>query len=170
MQGCYDRQGVHHGKPFLRKANLDVFSAVYFNRDDVVPAQTGWLCHSQVASTQLWLFSAGESPLPPWSCWRLTCSAEVNPDIAVSMGGLLCTHKDPDGVQCLDPRPTFAPLCVESMCKTHCRVFGFARGNACPRHDSAWQLNQDAMKRADRCNRRAGGQRQRGSHGPYCGQ
>ena len=170
MQGCYDREGVYHGKPVFRKTDPDVLSVVYFNRDDVVPAKTGWLCHSQTASTQPWLFSAGESLLPPWSGWRLTCSAEVNPGIAVSMGEGVCAHTDPDGVRCLELRPTFAPLCIEGMCKMHCRALGAVRGFACPRHDGAWQLSQDVMKRKDRCNRRAGGQRNRGSRGPFCGQ
>jgi hypothetical protein len=170
MQGFYDNIGTHHDQPMFCKHG-DIDSYIYYWKDAEKSSNTGWWCGPQVGGDIVWAFAGGVAGWPPTTGWRLlsnTFHAETSAAIALSSANTLCPYTGPDGMKCLDPRPTYAPLCVEGMCKRHCRQMGVMRGTPCLlRHDSGWQLEQEAKARKDRCNRRSGGQSARGSRDPY---
>ena len=159
FQGKYDQLGDHNGKPLYQREVNGSIAMIYFA--EVEQGPQGWRCGPDY--NEFWVFCPADSPTPPSNGWFAKGGFNFKNVLAVSLGGLICPFIDDAGIPCLNPRPTFHPLCVHGLCKAHCRL----REGWCERHKGQWQQEQDNTKRKDKANRSRGGKRSRGDREAY---
>lgn len=160
FEGLYEQAGFFHDKPMFKRTVPDDTVTLYFWRGDGNPSFTGWWLGPVAGGDLAYAFCHGNDDMPPERGWCQPADGPVDESMVVSIGGYLCSHVDENGMQCLDKRSLYHPLCMFSMCKRHCREQG-AYCNR-PGHNE-----EDSKPRAERANRRRGGKKARGSREPY---
>lgn len=180
LQGVYFSEGDYHGKPTYSKDVPGGTVKLYYWDGSHDPSVQGWWYGlSDEPSFQGWWFDAkendcwytlafcpGNSLLPPSHGWRMPYNGPVESTLAVSCGGSLCSSVDANGLGCLNPKPTWFPLCVHGMCGACCRAACAIDGAVCPhpRHKAV----DDGKTRKERAPRKRGkGWRHLGTTGPY---
>ena len=166
FQGLYHLAGTHQGKPIYKKdcSESPSGSVTLYNWTDMQDqAFNGWWLGPSVGGREVWAFCPGEDAEPPEGGWRRTPDGVIDETMVVSKGSHLCEYKDERGKACLNRKPVFSPLCINAMCRIHCLQHDLL----CPRHNTEWQMEQDAKNRAQRAPRRRGGKKARHDRDAY---